>query len=399
MSIAVYGDVIIDEYIYGTATRLSPEAPVPVVDYVKTDVKLGGAGNVYNNIKALTKNVTLNTDAEELPVKKRIFADGHYVTRVDVTPKKIKWKHKKSKASVFVFSDYNKGSYDALYKCEHDLTKRFLIAKTIVDPKVHLSKYADCWCLKPNKKEFEAYVECSVNLDNLESLMISAYNALDVHHLIVTLGSDGVSHYSNETGYTHFPAEKVDVSDVTGAGDTFTAVLAYAIDQGKTMLEAIALANKASGIAVKHHGTYVITLEDLGLVKETTVFTNGCFDILHPGHIHMLREAKKLGTKLIVAVNSDASVKRLKGPSRPVNSINHRVEMIKALGIADEVVVFDEDTPAELIAELLPDIIVKGGDYYPEDVVGFDVAKVVIIPTLGEYSTTNIIKGMNNGTI
>lgn len=398
MSIAVYGDVIIDEYIYGTATRLSPEAPVPVVDYISSEVKMGGAGNVYKNILSLTPRVTMNTHAEDLPVKKRIFADGHYVTRVDVTPKKIEWVHTITDADVIVFSDYNKGSYNALYKCDDDIIQRFLDAKTIVDPKIHLSKYSECWCLKPNKKEFEAYVKCSVNLNNLKSLMVSAYNELNIHHLIVTLGSDGVAHYSAETGYTHFPADKVDVSDVTGAGDTFTAVLAYAIDEGKTMLQAIAIANKAAGIAVKHHGTYVITPEDLGSIKETVVFTNGCFDILHPGHIHILREAKKLGTHLIVAINSDESVKRLKGPTRPVNSISHRVDMIKSLEIADEVIVFNEDTPEELIKNIAPDIIVKGGDYNPQDVVGFDVAKVVIIPTLGSYSTTNIIKGMNNGT-
>ena len=150
---------------------------------------------------------------------------------------------------------------------------------------------------------------------------------------------------------------------------------------------------------MQHHGTYVITKEDLGIKKEVVVFTNGCFDILHPGHVHTLREAKKLGSRLIVGINTDESVRRLKGDTRPINSFQHRVAMLYALKIADIIVAIDDDTPYSVIKSIEPDIIVKGGDYTPEQVVGADlVEKVVIIPTLESYSTTNIIERIKDAS-
>lgn len=393
MSIAVYGDIIVDEYIYGTSSRLSPEAPVPVVDFVKSEIKLGGAANVFNNIKSLTRSVSMLTSTDTPPIKKRVFSDGHYITRIDHTPQNIVWKHVDQYADVIVFSDYNKGAWEQFKELEISSD-----SKLIIDPKRPLIDYGQSFCIKPNRKEFEDFVGQSVTLNNIESLMVRVMNIIDTEHLIVTLGQDGVAYYNLQTGFMHIPTCAVEVSDVTGAGDTFTATLAYAIHCNYTMLDAIQLANVAAGIAVKHHGTYVIKPEDLFLKRETVVFTNGCFDILHPGHIKLLKDARKLGTKLVVGLNSDHSVARLKGPDRPVNSVNQRAEMLGSLGFIDEIYVFDEDTPYELIKTIKPDIIVKGGDYTTETVVGNDLAKVVIIPTKGTYSTTNMIKRIRNAT-
>lgn len=400
MSIAVYGDVIVDEYIYGTSTRLSPEAPVPVVDFIRNEFRMGGAANVFENIKSLvSEKVTMNTSSPNPPIKKRVFADDHYVTRIDITPESIKWENTPSDADVIVISDYNKGAVaDLLCDIEDKLPFKEG-AKIIVDPKRHLEDFAGAWCIKPNKKEFEDYIGAKVTVHTIRHYMERAYPELGIEHLIVTMGGDGVAYYSTEKGFRHWPANLVEVSDVTGAGDTFTAVLAYAVDDGYDIIDAIFLANKAAGIAVQHHGTYVITKEDLGIKKEVVVFTNGCFDILHPGHVHTLREAKKLGSRLIVGINTDESVRRLKGPARPINSFQHRVAMLYALKIADIIVAIDDDTPYSVIKSIEPDIIVKGGDYTPEQVVGADlVEKVVIIPTLESYSTTNIIERIKDAS-
>ncbi len=395
MSIAVYGDIIIDEYIYGTSTRLSPEAPVPVVDFQSSEFKCGGANNVFKNIQSLTSDVSLCTTANEYPVKKRVYADGHYITRIDVTPKDIQWKHEKNNASVVVFSDYNKGAFNEF---KYPFTLVHTTAKIIVDPKRSLDVYSYAYCIKPNLKEFESFVGTTVTLKNIKQQMEQAYKRLHTDYLVVTMGSDGVAVFAPSIGFVHIPSEAVEVSDVTGAGDTFTAVLAYGVHKGMEFVDAVRLANKASGVAVKHHGTYVITPADIGIHKEVVVFTNGCFDVLHPGHIKLLREAKHMGNKLIVGINDDASITRLKGPMRPINILKDRISMLSALNLIDEFHIFSEDTPIEVIKRIKPDIIVKGEDYKDKNVVGSELAKVVLVPTLGTYSSSAIIERIQNAT-
>jgi len=388
--IAIYGDIILDEYIYGESSRLSPEAPVPVVEFKSSTLKMGGAGNVFSNIQSLTPYVEMCTATmNDLPRKQRIFSGNHYVTRIDYEHKPS-WRHAYNNPEVVIVSDYNKGAIDTF---DFSFCKG---KKVIVDPKRNLDFYKNVWCIKPNRKEFEAFVG-KFTLPNLPKLMAIASKALNVEHLIVTLGDEGVAYYYDGE-YDHIPSEKVEVSDVTGAGDTFTAVLAYAVFIGMDMLEAIKLANKAAGIAVKHHGTYVITREDLGIDynDKKIVFTNGCFDILHPGHVKYLQETKKYGDYLVIGLNSDSSVKRLKGDSRPINDENTRKFMLESLGIADEVIIFDEDTPYDLIKQIEPDVITKGGDYKKEDVIGYGLADIVIIPYTEGVSTTRIVERIKN---
>ena len=307
MTIYVYGDLILDEYIYGKSERLSPEAPVPVVLYENSETKEGGAGNVFNNIKSLTPDVQYCTKSITSPPKKtRIFAGNHYITRVDYETNQPEWEHvypEFSEEQIIVISDYEKGQCKLLDKSK-------LPSKIIVDPKNDLMRYKGVYCLKPNLKEFKQYS----NSGNLKSDMIKARAELELCHLIVTLGAHGVA-YCNEEGWELIESESVEVCDVTGAGDTFTAVLAYFTHNGLQIKESIVNANKAAGISVKYPGTYIIKKED---IEKPLVFTNGCFDILHVGHIELLNYCKSIGD-VVIGLNSDQSVKRLKGEKRPIN--------------------------------------------------------------------------------
>lgn len=390
--ISVIGDIIEDEYIYGICERISPEAPVPVVKFQNKETKPGGALNVFYNIKSLTDNVEFCTESSNPPKKTRVMANGHYLLRIDYEDQNCGWQTNPSylESDIIVVSDYLKGAVETF---SFPLTK-----KLIVDPKRHLSFYKGAWCIKPNRKEFEQVVGKWNSYDELKSKMFESAKQFGFEHLIVTLGEDGVA-YVNDQNFYHIPSDAQEVFDVTGAGDTFTAVLAYGVLTGMTVLDSIKLANRASGIAVKHHGTYIITKEDLGIInRKKKVFTNGCFDVLHRGHIEYLKASKQLGDYLIVGINSDSSVKRLKGPARPINNQEDRKYMLEQLGFIDQVIIFEEDTPYELIKKELPDLITKGGDYSVEDVVGNDLAEVVIIPFTSGYSTTSIVKRIKNET-
>ena len=381
--IVVIGDIIIDEYVYGTSTRLSPEAPVPVVKHEKTERRLGGAGNVYNNIKSLTDDVTLigyrndTTDwpvelfCTHMPLKQRIYADKHYVTRIDReqtidNSTLFDYVKKRVHNCTVVISDYNKGTIQ-------DPQRLIKILKdngcyVIVDPKQHLDLYAGADVIKPNKQEYEEY-----------------NNGVDTD-MVVTLGADGYM-----INGTHYPTQQQDVYDVTGAGDTFLAVMSYFLDFGESLEFACEMANKGAGVSVQHNGVYVVHWKDLD-PRPTVVFTNGCFDLLHRGHVEMLKASKALGEHLVVGLNTDASVKRLKGDTRPINNETDRKVVLESLDFVDEVILFDEDTPQQLIERIRPDIITKGGDYTIDTVVGNELAKVVIIPTVENQSTTNTIK-------
>ena len=380
--IVVIGDIIIDEYVYGTSTRLSPEAPVPVVKHEKTERRLGGAGNVYNNIKSLTDDVELigyrndtNDWPKELlcthmPIKQRIYADKHYVTRIDreqTIDNSTLFDYVKEHVHncTVVISDYNKGTIQDPQRLIKILKQNSCYI--IVDPKQHLDLYTGANVIKPNKQEYEEY-----------------NNGVDTD-MVVTLGADGYM-----INGTHYPTQQQEVYDVTGAGDTFLAVMSYFLDFGESLEFACEMANKGAGVSVQHNGVYVVHWKDLD-PRPTVVFTNGCFDIVHRGHIDMLKASKKMGDWLVVGLNTDSSIKRIKGNDRPINNQNDRKIMLESLDFVDEVILFDEDTPEQLIKNIKPDIITKGGDYTIETVVGHELAKVVIIPTVENYSTTNTI--------
>ena len=376
MKVLVLGDVIIDKYIYGTSERLSPEAPVPVVKYLREVETLGGAGLVYENLKSLGVDVTLFETEQPSSIKTRVICDGHYVTRIDDD------KHADSTSVLetielqdfseyeyVILSDYNKGVLDESLEIIKHINK--FNCKIIVDPKEHASHYKDAWLVKPNNSEFTKF----------------GFNDWQ-GNIITTNAGDNVVAIIDNTEY-NILVEAVEVSDVTGAGDCFLAAFVYGLTKQYNHKHCLELAVKGSREAVKHVGTHTLTVGDL---EDRIVFTNGVFDLLHKGHLELLKKSYELGSKLVVGINSDASVKRLKGESRPINNEQTRLDQLYCLPWVDDVVVFDEDTPYELIKDIKPDLIVKGGDYTVETVVGHDLAPVHLVPTIEGYSTTNIIE-------
>ena len=376
MKVLVFGDIIIDKYIYGTSERLSPEAPVPVVKHLREVESLGGAGLVYENLKSLGIDVTLLQTEQPSSIKTRVICDGHYVTRIDDD------NHADSKAVLrnvlrsnfsqwdyVILSDYNKGVLDESLAIIEHINK--FNCKIIVDPKEYASQYKGAWLVKPNYSEFTKF----------------GFNDWKGNIITTNAGNNVVASIEDEV--YNVPVEDVEVSDVTGAGDCFLAAFVYGLTKQYNYKRCIELAVKGSREAVKHVGTHTLTVSDL---EERIVFTNGVFDILHTGHFELLAEAKSLGDKLVVGINSDASVKRLKGKDRPINDAVKRVRQLEILPWVDRVVLFSDDTPYELIKKLKPHVIVKGGDYTVEQVVGHDLADVHLVPTVEGYSTTNIIE-------
>ena len=375
MKVLVLGDIIIDKYIYGTSTRLSPEAPVPVVTYQREVETLGGAGLVYENLKSLGVDVKLIDFFDKASVKTRVICDGHYITRIDddyIADGSMFLTYILSQDfaeyDYVILSDYNKGTLvESVQIIKHLNTYG---CKVIVDPKEHASHYEGAWLVKPNEKEFQEYF---INWQG---------------NIITTrAGKSVIANIDNEVYEVN--VDTVEVNDVTGAGDCFLAAFVYGLTIGKDYATCLDMAVKGSRESVKHVGTYILSRKDF---EETIVFTNGVFDILHKGHFELLKEARSLGTKLVVGINSDSSVKRLKGNSRPVNDELTRVEQLEALPWVDEVFVFNDDTPYNLIKRLKPALIVKGGDYTVETTVGHDLAPVHLVPTVEGYSTTRIIE-------
>ena len=376
MKVLVFGDIIIDKYIYGTSTRISPEAPVPVVTYTDEKTTMGGAALVFENLTSLGVNAELYDALEDHSVKTRIICDGHYITRIDedknANSNAVLERVKQSDFSAYdivVLSDYDKGTLDNAKQIIKHINK--FNCKVIVDPKRYAHDYENAWLVKPNHSEYTKF-----EFDEWQGNIITTDAGHSVRATIDNVEYD-------------IPVESVEVSDVTGAGDCFLASFVYALTKGYTHKKCLELAVRGSTESVKHAGTYILKQED---VEDTVVFTNGVFDILHTGHLELLRQAKELGNKLVVGINSDASVKRLKGNDRPINNTDQRVKQISMLPWVDEVHVFDQDTPYELIKYIQPNKIVKGGDYTVETVVGHDLAEVHLIPTVEGYSTTNIIE-------
>ena len=382
MKVLVFGDVIVDKYIYGTSTRISPEAPVPVVTFQEEKESLGGAGLVYENLKSLGVDTTLLQTEQPRSVKTRIICDGHYITRIDddkdadsnaVLSNVLRSDF--SQWDYVILSDYDKGVLDNAKQIIAHINSQG--PKIIVDPKRYAHDYEGAWLVKPNNSEYTKF-----EFDEWQG------------NIITTDAGHSVSATIDNMEYT-IPVEQVEVNDVTGAGDCFLAAFVYALTKGYSHKKCLEIAVSASTQSVKHTGTYVLTKQD---VERTKVFTNGCFDIVHRGHIEMLKASKQLGDWLVVGVNTDQSVRRLKGESRPVNNESDRKVLLESLDFVDEVILFDEDTPLELIQRVQPNIITKGGDYTVDTVVGNQLAKVVILPTVDDYSTTKTIQRINDDT-
>ena len=379
MKVLVIGDIIIDKYIYGTSTRISPEAPVPIVNIEQVSTSLGGAGLVYENLKKLGIDVTLFETEQPQSIKTRIISDGHYITRLDEDENADSnavlsnvLRSDFSQYDYVILSDYDKGVLDNAKQIIAHINSQG--PKVIVDPKRYAHDYEGAWLVKPNHNEYTKF-----EFDEWKDNIITT----DAGHN-VTAKIDDIEY--------NIPVETVEVSDVTGAGDCFMAAFVYGLTKGYTHKKCLEIAVKGSTESVKHSGTYILNKEDL---ENTVVFTNGCFDILHTGHFELLKAAKEKGDKLIVGLNDDNSVKRLKGDNRPINPVEIRKKQLEILSWVDEVIVFSEDTPYNLIKSLKPTLIVKGGDYKVNEVVGHDLTSVYIVPTVEDFSTTSILEKIN----
>lgn len=460
--VLVYGDLMIDRYFHGDTSRISPEAPVPVVNVTSIETRPGGAANVAQNIATLGGQVTLcglvgmDTEARELEACLReMQVDCQFLALPDyptITKLRVLGRHQQlirmdfekpyememnddalftqyceqlHTAKVVVLSDYSKG---ALFHVERLIraAKEHNIP-VLVDPKnKDYARYAGATILTPNLKEFEAVVGMCRDLDDIIEKGQQLIQEINIESLLVTLSKDGMVYIRLDQPAVHFPTKARDVFDVTGAGDTVIGVLSAGIGAGMDIVDAVELANCAAGIVVGRLGAQGVNLFDLqqallesdeaasGVVNEqqllllvdaakargeTVVMTNGCFDILHVGHVDYLAKAKALGHRLVIAVNDDDSVRRLKGDDRPLNPISARMQVLAALGCVDWVVPFSEDTPARLVAEVLPDVLVKGGDYQIQQIAGHDVVQenggqVMTIPLVDGFSTTRLIEKM-----
>ena len=412
--IRVYGDIMLDRWIVGEANRMSPEAPVPVLLETNQEYSIGGAGNLALNIKSLGSQVELTSalgndkegfkllelvEASKLEVtiaqdhkitttKTRLVGQrGQHIVRWDREVPydgdvATRFNNNIKKHDIVCISDYAKGTV------KRDTVGKLLDKdiKILVDPKQDSVFYHGAFLVKPNMQEYEAWFG-KYDKDNALLQM----KKLDWTWLVVTDGANGMHVLNNQGEYKHFVEPVKEVADVTGAGDTVMAVIAYGIDSDMNIFDACKLACYAAARIVEKRGVAIIQQDDL---ERNIVWTNGVFDILHTGHLKLLRHAHTLGKRLVVGINSDSSVKRLKGDLRPINDQNTRKEALLELGFVDDVVIFEEDTPYEAIKEIQPDVIVKGGDYTVEQVVGNDIAKVEIFPTVKGYSTTKTIERM-----
>lgn len=410
--IRVYGDSMLDSWVYGAVDRVSPEAPVVILKETYKRHSAGGAANVSENLVNLKNNVTLYSAAatdhagnilDSLLRSYKVFDNSHTVTTEKIRMVDISGKHimrldreesylknsivdkliaEVDKTDILIISDYAKGTVkeDTVAKLKSHC------ANILVDPKQHPSYYKDAWLVKPNINEFESWVG--------EFTYEKAFLLMQEYHwhwLVVTAGANGLYVFKSTGESKHFKESVREVADVTGAGDIVIAVLAHCLNQGLDVYKSAEIACYAAARSVEKQGATLVTLNDL---IKGIVFTNGCFDILHLGHLKLLEAAKAKGQKLIVGINSDASIKRLKGNARPINSQEKRKAQLTALPWVDEVIVFDEDTPIALIKKLNPDLIVKGGDYNTETVVGNHLAQVYIFPIVNDFSTTSIIEAI-----
>ncbi len=412
MAILVYGDVMLDEWRIGSVDRISPEAPVPVL--VETGYKrnVGGAGNLAVNLASINGEVDLygplgndkqgfafldlikdtkvnsylSSCMEATTSKVRIVStQGQQICRFDTdaicdcTQAEERFINSIQHNDLVVISDYNKGAIT-----EQTVKKaKAKGAKVLVDPKQSPSYYRGAFLVKPNMKEYTEWFG--------EFSYVAAQDFLKEYAwewLVVTDGANGI-HIVNATEHWHCKEDVQEVADVSGAGDTVMAIITHGLHKGKSVPESCEVACYGASRVVEKRGVTIVTEDDL---NKGIVWTNGVFDILHTGHLKLLRHAATLGKRLIVGINSDASVKRLKGETRPINSEFKRKETLEQLGFIDDVVIFDGDTPIDEITKIRPDVIVKGGDYTTETTVGNELAKVVIFPTIEGHSTTETIE-------
>lgn len=457
IKVVVVGDVMLDRYWYGVTNRISPEAPVPVVLINDMEERPGGAGNVALNLRSLdcetrlfgmigkdTQGEMLENQLKKLGVhtflhkfnaiptvtKLRVLGRNQQLIRCDfeqgfhaVDPSNFLADIKSNIAGshVILISDYNKGVAASV--------RQFIeIGKSqgipvLVDPKSSdFSLYRGASLVTPNQKEFESVVGVCPDDNIVVERGLNLIKETGIESLLVTRGARGMTLIQQGDKAVHLKAHTKEVYDVTGAGDTVIACMAASIGAQMELEEAAMIANTAAGIAVGRVGAVGVTVpeirrslqrrfeSDMGVLSEhdlmitvndarahgeSIVMTNGCFDILHAGHITYLEQAKALGKRLLVAMNDDASVARLKGPSRPIVPLAQRMHILAALRSVDWVVPFSEDTPQRIISKVMPDVLVKGGDYQAETIVGAQE----VISNGGQVKILDFVKGCSSSSI
>lgn len=462
------GDLILDRFIYGDASRISREAPVAVVNQTHREFTLGAAGNVARSVAALGGQALLaavvgddpeghsisrmlsETDFADVelvtakgrmtPMKTRYVAGGQQVLCVDRNPEVGLDDEAQTEliqlvegavgdCDVVVISDYGRGVLDGPVLSAVIRAAVTADKPVVADPRGRdFSAYDGCFVLKPNVHELarETGMACDTD-EQLERAIESVLGRLHaVEHLVVTRGAKGMARRSRGSDQTQwFRATPRDVFDISGAGDISAAGLAMAVAAGASPTEAIAFANRAAGLGVTKMGTAIVTAEevvadahgrslsgapiaDLGMAGEVAArwradgarigLTNGCFDLLHVGHVNTINRARSLCDRLVVGVNADASVRRLKGEARPINSQTDRAWLVSALGAVDMVVVFEDDTAIPLVEALKPDVYVKGGDYNTVDSLPETAAvrafggEVALAPLAPNRSTSELIR-------
>ncbi|MGV6825703.1 MAG: bifunctional D-glycero-beta-D-manno-heptose-7-phosphate kinase/D-glycero-beta-D-manno-heptose 1-phosphate adenylyltransferase HldE [bacterium] len=461
--VLVVGDLMLDSYWHGATSRVSPEAPVPVVHVQDDEARPGGAGNVALNIAALGARVKLlglvGDDEAGKTLESQLSAAGvepHFLVDAiapTITKLRVISRHQQlirldfedgfsgaqndalqktylsllDDADVVVLSDYAKGTLDevaTLISVARDADKPVL-----VDPKGNeFSRYSGATLITPNLAEFEAVAGASADDEDFKLRAETLIDQCQLDYLLVTRGEHGMDLLASDREHSHMPTRAREVFDVTGAGDTVIAVLAAGLAAGLKIQSATQLANMAAGIVVGKLGTATTSgaeleqslwehrAEDHGVVSEqqllesvrvarargeSVVMTNGCFDILHPGHVSYLQEASQLGDRLIVAVNIDETVRQLKGEGRPVNPVEARMAVLAALGCVDWVVPFVEETPERLICAVAPDLLVKGGDNDPDKIPGAGCVReqggeVRALGFVQGVSTTRIVESIKD---
>ena len=454
--ILTIGDAMLDRYWHGTTNRISAEAPIPVVDVTEIEDRPGGAANVALNVATLGARSSLiaatGTDEMAAVLQSKLeasgiqcrflqFDDWPTITKIrlvsmnqqmlradferpnDVPVAQVVAAMADMDCDSIVFSDYDKGLFtDPVPLIEQ---ARAMGKPVLVDPKFKpFEAYKGATLIKPNRLELEH----AVGGWSSETEMVQKCRSLMQHvgcdAMLVTRASEGMTLVTLDDEESHFPARTREVYDTSGAGDTVIAVLASALASGQTLKDSVALANIAAGIVVSHFGVTSVsgpelrqevdidspadrgkmTRDQLAIAVqvarsrgEKVVFTNGCFDILHAGHVNYLADARQEGDRLIVAINSDASVTRLKGEGRPINTLDRRMTILAGLEAVDWVVPFDEDTPESLLQLLKPDVLVKGGDYSVDQVVGADIVRaaggeVRVLSLVEDCSTSALVE-------
>jgi D-beta-D-heptose 7-phosphate kinase/D-beta-D-heptose 1-phosphate adenosyltransferase len=454
--ILVIGDCMLDRYYFGSVSRISPEAPVPIVKVSETRDTLGGAGNVASNCAHLGAPVTLlgllgnddfgavfkrlcaRNNVDLVPMvstgrtiaKTRVIGEHQQIVRIDfeedafparegasVLKKALRYL---DKAGVVVLSDYGKGTCTAELCASIIRETRKRNVPVIVDPKgTAWDKYRGASIVTPNVKELGEIAGVPLGNDDVTIAETAAEirTRFSLGALLVTRSEKGMT-LVDKKSVQHYPTLAREVFDVSGAGDTVVATLAAGLASGYGLGDSVTLANRAAGIVVAKIGTVPVELAELRAAIDknynaklltpaelarkcaearksgrTIVFTNGCFDILHRGHVHLFREAKKLGAMLVVAINSDASIARIRRGGVPINPEGDRAHLIAAIDGVDYITLFDQVTPLSLIRRIKPDVIVKGGNYREQEVLGREHAgKTAIIPQLKGYSSGEIIR-------